>query len=209
METEIADFYTEPYDCNIHEARPENVVYTAGFRELQNLNKAAASILRKPLEESKFQNSMTKGLTKEINKRTKEDFPDQVKFAIVGDTKAGKSSVINSILSMGTIARKVRSSLGTIKAKGNLLTQSRETEVTAAPGLSNGIRKRSRTKAPPMQQKCSSSTEKESVTPSETCWPGTTELRTRMSKMRKIATVTAMTIVTTQELSRMATCGIL
>jgi hypothetical protein len=89
METEIADFYTEPYDCNIHEARPDNVVYTASFRELQNLNKVAASVLRKPLEDSKFQSRLTKGLIKEITKRTKEDFPDQVKFAIVGDMKAG------------------------------------------------------------------------------------------------------------------------
>ena len=90
METEIADFYTEPYDCKIHEARPENVVYTASFRELQNLNKVAASVLRKPLEDSKFQNGITKSLIKEIAKRTKEDFPDEVRFAIVGDMKAGE-----------------------------------------------------------------------------------------------------------------------
>jgi len=89
METEIADFYTEPYDCNQHEARPDNVVYTSGFRELQDLNKVAASILRKPLEDSRFQNSITKSLMGKIAKRTKEDYPDQVKFAIVGDMKAG------------------------------------------------------------------------------------------------------------------------
>jgi hypothetical protein len=64
-------------------------VYTAGFRELQKLNREAASLLRKPLEDSKFQNGITRGLIKEITRRTKEDFPDQVKFAVVGDMKAG------------------------------------------------------------------------------------------------------------------------
>lgn len=126
MENEIDDFYMEPYDCNdpANEPRPDNVVYTASFRELQALNKKAASLLRDPLENSTFQNGITKGLVKEIIKRTKDDFPDQVKFAIVGDMSAGehvhrsrckndadrltgKSSLLNSILSIGTIARKV------------------------------------------------------------------------------------------------------
>lgn len=91
METEIDDFYTDSYDCNdpANEPRPVSVVYTAGFRELQELNKKAASLLREPLENSKFQNGITKGLIKEIAKRTKEDTPDQVKFAIVGDMSAG------------------------------------------------------------------------------------------------------------------------
>jgi len=130
MESEIADFYTDPYDCNDHvnEPRPESVVYTDIFRELQNLNKTAASLLRDPLENSKFQNGITKGLIKEIAKRTKEDYADEVKFAIVGDMSAGervyrsrcendaerltgKSSLLNSILSIGTIARKVTSLL--------------------------------------------------------------------------------------------------
>jgi hypothetical protein len=89
MQTDISAHYTtSPYEC-INEARPDSVVYTAIFRDLQVLNIEAASLLRKPLEDSNFQNSITRGLTKEIAKRTKEDFPDQVKFAVVGDMKAG------------------------------------------------------------------------------------------------------------------------
>ena len=93
METEIESLDTStPYDCNDprNEARPNTVVYTTVFRDLQRLNKEAASLLRKPLEDSKFQNGITKGLIKEIIKRTKEDFPDQIKFAITGDMKAGE-----------------------------------------------------------------------------------------------------------------------
>jgi hypothetical protein len=89
MATDIAALYTDkPYEC-INEPRPDSVVYTAIFRDLQALNREAASLLRAPLEDSKFQNGITRGLIKEVTKRTKEDFPDQVKFAIVGDMKAG------------------------------------------------------------------------------------------------------------------------
>jgi hypothetical protein len=91
MDTDIAEFFTEPYDCNDpeNERRPDSVVYTDIFHNLQELNRTAASVLREPLENYPFQNSTTKSLVKEIAKRTKEDFPDQVKFAIVGDMKAG------------------------------------------------------------------------------------------------------------------------
>ena len=89
METEIDSlFTTTSYDC-MKEPRPESVVYTSIFRELRDLNREAASQLRTPLEDSKFQNGITRGLIKEIAKRTKDDFPDHVKFAIVGDMKAG------------------------------------------------------------------------------------------------------------------------
>jgi hypothetical protein len=91
METEFADFYTEPYDCNdpVNEPCPDSVVYTDIFRDLQRLNMTAASLLREPLEDYTYQNSTTKSLINEIAKRTKEDFSGQVKFAVVGDMKAG------------------------------------------------------------------------------------------------------------------------
>jgi hypothetical protein len=91
MDDDIAELFTEPYNCNDanNEKRPDSVVYTPVFHNLQELNRKAASILREPLEKYELQNSTTKSLLKEIAMRTKEDFPDQVKFAIVGDMKAG------------------------------------------------------------------------------------------------------------------------
>jgi hypothetical protein len=93
MNEDITEYYTDAYDCNdpANEPRPDSVVYTAGFHKLQKSNKAMAALLRDPLINSKFKSSITEGLIKEITKRTKEDFPDQVKFAIVGDMKAGQS----------------------------------------------------------------------------------------------------------------------
>lgn len=92
LETDYADIFTDPYDCNdpANEPRPASVIYDPNFRELQKFNKLAASLLREPLVTSRFSNVITEGLKKEITKRTKEDFPDQVKFAVVGDMKAGK-----------------------------------------------------------------------------------------------------------------------
>lgn len=90
-DSEPDDCYTAPYDCNDkdNESRPDHVVYKPIFHELQDLIKRAAALLREPLEKSQFQNGITKGLIKEIAKRTKEDYADQVKFAIVGDMSAG------------------------------------------------------------------------------------------------------------------------
>jgi hypothetical protein len=92
MEDDIDDFYTDPYECDdpANEPRPTSVVYTTGFQSLQELNRKATSLLREPLENSKFQNGITNDLIKEIAKRSKEDTPDEVKIAIVGDMSAGE-----------------------------------------------------------------------------------------------------------------------
>jgi hypothetical protein len=92
MEDDMDDVYTDPYDCNDPDngPRPISVVYTSSFCALQKLNRKATALLREPLEKSKFQNGTTKGLIREIAKRTKEDTPDQVKFAIAGDMSAGE-----------------------------------------------------------------------------------------------------------------------
>lgn len=91
MEIDTDDYQTEAYDYNDYnnEPRPDSVVYTQIFRDLKDLNKEAAELLREPLINSKFQNAITHGLKQEIAKRTKEDFPDEVTFAVVGDMKAG------------------------------------------------------------------------------------------------------------------------
>lgn len=104
---ELDDIFTEPYDVEQNEPRPDSVVYTEIFKELQSHGKRAVALLREPLAESGFQNVITSGLLREIVRRTKHEDSEQVMFAVAGDMKAGKSSVINSILSIGTIARKV------------------------------------------------------------------------------------------------------
>lgn len=89
MEDDFDDYQTETYDFN-DERRPDSVVYTEVFRELKACNQKAVDLLREPLANSTFQNPITAGLKKEIAKRTKEDFPEQATFAIIGDMKAGK-----------------------------------------------------------------------------------------------------------------------
>lgn len=89
-------FINEAYNCNdpANEPRPESVIYTQIFQELRDYNKKAADLLGHPLKRSKFQNTITNGLLSQVYKRTKHEFPDEVRFAIVGDMKAGRDSAL-------------------------------------------------------------------------------------------------------------------
>lgn len=82
---------TEPYDVQANEPRPDSVVYTEIFRDLQALHTKAIALLQEPLEKSKFRNYITNGLLQDIENRTKHAQSEQVTFAVAGDMKAGTS----------------------------------------------------------------------------------------------------------------------
>lgn len=88
MDADIDDYQTESYNYN-DEPRPDSVIYTEIFSDLKTCTREAANLLRQPLANSTFQSPITAGLQKEVAKRTKEDFPDQATFAVIGDMKAG------------------------------------------------------------------------------------------------------------------------
>lgn len=90
MDAEPDDYQTESYNYN-DEPRPDSVIYTEIFSDLKSCTREAANLLRQPLATSTFQSPITAGLQKEVAKRTKEDFPDQAAFAVIGDMKAGES----------------------------------------------------------------------------------------------------------------------
>ncbi|KAK4580487.1 hypothetical protein LTR86_000690 [Recurvomyces mirabilis] len=102
------DDFIESYDCHDlnTEPRPDSVVYQQAFLDLKQGQEEITSLLREPLVQSTFKSNITQGLLHEVMNRTKTHIPDEVMFAIAGDMNSGKSSVINSILSIGTIARK-------------------------------------------------------------------------------------------------------
>jgi hypothetical protein len=90
MDLDIIDeTYSEPYDVQANEPRPDSVVYTGIFRDLQVLDTKAIALLREPLEKSKFSNFITAGLLQDIENRTKHAQSEQVTFAVAGDMKAG------------------------------------------------------------------------------------------------------------------------
>jgi hypothetical protein len=72
-----------------NEPRPDSVVYTEIFRDLQVLDIKVISLLREPLEKSKFSNFITSGLLKDIENRTKHAQSEHVTFTVAGDMKAG------------------------------------------------------------------------------------------------------------------------
>jgi len=89
MNMDVDSYYTDPYDARANEPLPKSVVYTEAFGELLDHNKKAVARLRDPLVHSQFTNVITNGLKTEIAKRAKDERPDQVMFAVVGDMKAG------------------------------------------------------------------------------------------------------------------------
>ena len=89
MDMDVDDCYTEAYDVNTNEPRPDSVAYTEIFRDLQSLHTQAIALLRGPLEKSKFRNYITDGLLQDIENRTKHAQSEEVTFAVAGDMKAG------------------------------------------------------------------------------------------------------------------------
>lgn len=85
-------FYTEPYDFNdqTNEPRPNTVVYQEPYTVLMQLNHEGVCHLQDPLKESPYQNAITNGLLRDVQNRTKQDFPDEAMFAIAGDMESGK-----------------------------------------------------------------------------------------------------------------------
>lgn len=91
-----------PPNCPVY--HPSFKIVTAKFDEILRL-------LRGPLDESNYTDSNVEGLISLLKTRSKARFPDEVHIALVGDMASGKSSLINSLLSVGILARKVCSSV--------------------------------------------------------------------------------------------------
>ncbi|KAH0401389.1 hypothetical protein KCU89_g4210, partial [Aureobasidium melanogenum] len=92
------DVNTElPPICPTH--HPSYKVVTEKFEELLRL-------LREPLDEGNYTDSNVEGLKSLLKTRSKTRFPDEIRIALVGDMASGKSSLINSLLSVGILARK-------------------------------------------------------------------------------------------------------
>jgi hypothetical protein len=96
------DVSTElPPSCPTY--HPAYKIVTEKFGEILDL-------LREPLDESSYTDPNVEALKSLLKDRSKARFPDEVRIALIGDMASGKSSLINSLLSVGVLARKVRCS---------------------------------------------------------------------------------------------------
>ncbi|KAK3671101.1 hypothetical protein LTR78_009062 [Recurvomyces mirabilis] len=102
---EDEDGAIQPYDAVLQERLPESPVYSTTFRELKNHIKNFVDLLLRPIQETEYRNAVIGGLKEKVEKRSKGGSPENVCIALIGQMAAGKSSVINSLLSIGIIAR--------------------------------------------------------------------------------------------------------
>ncbi|EMC96700.1 hypothetical protein BAUCODRAFT_122676 [Baudoinia panamericana UAMH 10762] len=93
-----------PYDAKT-EKLPNSPVFTPEFVNLKDRISELLKLLADPLKQTAYKDAFIDGLLQEVHDRTRSDFPEEVRIALIGSMKAGKSSVINSILSSGMIAR--------------------------------------------------------------------------------------------------------
>lgn len=63
------------------------MVYSDTFTDLKAATSKVAALLREPLKNTKYRNAITEWLIVEVEKRTKENFPSRITFAIAGDMK--------------------------------------------------------------------------------------------------------------------------
>lgn len=92
-----------------HDAATENMpkcpIYHPSYPKIQCCIDEMYDLLQTPLEESTYSDGNVKGLQEELRKRRISAYPSKVCVGLVGDMGAGKSSLLNSILGVGTVAR--------------------------------------------------------------------------------------------------------
>lgn len=89
--TEAAnDGRIEPYNAVERERLPESPVYTEDYKELKQASRDLVEVLLDPIRQTTFRNGVIDGLLEEISQRTKGEFPEEVRIALIGDMKTGE-----------------------------------------------------------------------------------------------------------------------
>ncbi|KAG9895901.1 hypothetical protein KCV05_g17394, partial [Aureobasidium melanogenum] len=105
LKMEHDDDMIAAYDVN-NEQLPNCPTYHPSFKLVTENFDEIHRLLREPLDEGDYTDSNVEGLKSLLKTRSKTRFPDEVRIALVGDMASGKSSLINSLLSVGILARK-------------------------------------------------------------------------------------------------------
>lgn len=90
------------------EPPPQCPIYHPSYKIVKEKLAEMIELLHQPLYESTYTDNNVEELKSLLKKRSEARFPDEVRIALVGDMASGKSSLINSLLSVGILARKVR-----------------------------------------------------------------------------------------------------
>ena len=89
------------------EPMPPSPIYHPAFSVLRRGVERLIELLEHPLETNRYRDPNVHGMVKELEDRREPRSLEPVRIALVGDMATGKSSLLNSILGVGMIARRV------------------------------------------------------------------------------------------------------
>lgn len=90
---------------------PRCSIYHPKFLIAQALVTKIFELIQKPLDDSLYTDDNVVALNDELKRCSKARSPRGTRIALVGDMGTGKSSMLNSLLSVGVLARKVSTAL--------------------------------------------------------------------------------------------------
>ena len=101
-----ANFYKAPYDAAT-EKEPRCPIYHPSFAVVQSCIADILRLIGNPLDTSPYTDKSVNALKNELKKCLNGQSFKEARFALVGDVGSGKSSITNSLLGVGVMARKV------------------------------------------------------------------------------------------------------
>lgn len=89
------------------EIMPRRPIYHPSFKEAQDSVGHIFDTLKETLDNSEYTDKNIKGLEEALKSSRGPRVPEEVRVGLIGDMATGKSSLLNSIMGQGVLARKV------------------------------------------------------------------------------------------------------
>lgn len=86
-----------PHDSH-KEPTPISPIYHKAFPEVKTNVTAFVDLLQQPILDTHYRDGNIEGLLKEIQKRRKPRFPEEVRIALIGDMAAGRWTLTRFVL---------------------------------------------------------------------------------------------------------------
>lgn len=97
----------QPYRYAEHEEMPRLPSTHPLIKEIENLNKRGIRMILNVIEHSKSKDDEVRGISQELQGKLAINYGSRITVGVVGDTGAGKSTFINTLLGEASLANMV------------------------------------------------------------------------------------------------------